>query len=282
MKIIFVLISIFIFFTGVSNAANISNKQGLFTLQSGDYRVAISRDCKYTMALIEWKDYKIVPLTGYGYNGAVLVYPPKGFVGCGHTEGGLEENVKSFSMSADGLIVVPEPGKIYSAQKFIIKKISMLGNLQLTSEIELTPNGIRVTRDLFAADNQQITYLYIFMFCFSNKFKDWYVMKLDSNSAEGTFMDSEKFLHNKNVKWAAMFDPLANKGVGLFYPQTINDKNSKTTFWDRKGDNKFYLFFDVPKNVEKGFSTVPKTVVVRAFEAEKFNWKSIAESTLSE
>ena len=121
LKIIFVLISIFIFFTGVSNAANISNKQGLFTLQSGDYRVAISHDCKYTMALIEWKDYKIVPLTGY--NGAVLVYPPKGLVGCGHTEGGLEENVKSFSMSADDLIVVPEPGKIYSAQKFIIKKI---------------------------------------------------------------------------------------------------------------------------------------------------------------
>lgn len=273
-----ILLMCIIIFQASVNAANISNTKGLFTLKCGDYTVDVSQDCKYTMASVKWKDYKIIPISGY--NGTVLVYPT-GMVGCGHSEGGLFEDIKSFSISADGVEFQPESGKTYTAGKFVMKKVSMLANLQLTGEIEINNKEIKVTRDVLATDVQDIKNLYIFMFCFSNKFKDWYAKELDGKSVEGSFTDGEKFLMNTDVKWAAMFDPAEGKGVGFVYSGEAKGKDKKTTFWDRKVYHKFYLFLDIPAKVEKGFSSGPKTVIVRSFAAEKSDWKSIAEAILS-
>lgn len=274
-KIILLVCSIFLL--SFAEAENISNAKGLFTLKCGDYAIEVSQECKYTLASIKWKDYKIIPISGY--NGTVLVYPT-GMVGCGHTEGGLIEDIKSFSITADGVDFKPEPGKTYTAQKFIMKKVSMLSNLQLTGEIEITGTEIKVNRDVLAVESQKITNLYIFMFCFSNKFKAWYAKSIDGKFAEGEFTDSENFLMNTDVRWAAMFDPAAKKGVGFVYQVPALGKDKKTTFWDRKVYHKFYLFLDVPSKVEKGFLTGPKTVLVRAFDAEETDWKSIAEAIL--
>ncbi len=263
---------------GIGSAENISNAKEQFTLKSGDYEVVVSKECKHTMASISWKGHKVVPLTGY--NGTVLVYP-KGMVGCGHTEGGMEEQEKSFSMTADGAELQPETGKTYSANKFSLRKVSMLGELQLTGEIQVSPEEIRVTRSVEAMGEQKITNLYLYMFCFSPKFKEWVGKEPGGKELSGTFTDSEQFLMNADVKWAAMFDPEAGKGVGFVYPEPLKGKDRKTTFWDRKVYHKFYLFMDVPAQVEKGFTVPPKTVVVRCFAADAASWKAVAEQTLS-
>lgn len=277
-KKIFLTFSIIILCSFLLNAENLSNAKGIITLVSGKYEVDISSECKYTIAEVRWDGYRVIPRNGY--NGTVMIYND-GMVGCGHTEGGKIEEVKAIEFLADGRPFLPEDGKTYSASTFSIRKISRLDEVLVTGEILISAFEIKIDRSLEAIGEQKIINLYLFMFCFSSKFKEWTASLPDAKKLDGIFTDNGNWMMTEDVKSAALFDSVAGKGIGIVYPEIVKGKNKKSAFWDKPNYHKFYLFLDIPSSVKKGFAVPRKSIILRAFSADSKNWKTTAQEILS-
>lgn len=259
----------------VTYGANLNLNKGIFSLKCGEYQVDITSECKYSIRNIRYNGYLIGTPTGY--YGTVINTGKGKYIGAGHTEGG-EEKLLDIELTVDGKTFKPETGQLYEGDKIILKRVSKLDNLKLTAIITLTSDGIKDQRQFEAEEDQKLSYLYLFMYCFTSKTTDWLAMLPDGKTISGKFKNDKKFLVREDVKWAAQFDDKANTGLLIFYPEVLKGKAHKTTFWDvPKAYHKFYLMLDVPPVIKKGYTSSPMTVLIKGFSGKKSGWHAEVE-----
>ncbi len=273
-KIVFLLIIIFSVKTQLHAKKDLSVDKGVFTLKCAPYQVTISKECKYTITSIKYKEYFIVPKTGY--NGSVVLFKEPGsklkICGVGHVNGG-EEQILSFSLKADGKVIQPEEGQILTAKSFELAKVSMLANIRLSSRITISEKGIYDSRGIRSEAEQKLLFFYLYMYCLSPDTQEWTALLTNGTTMGGVFEGKNAFKLNRDVQWLAQFDPISGTGVLLYFTTPVKGKNKKNTFWDKKHYHKYYFILNTPPVLPKGYSIEEKTLIFKCFDADKKNWR---------
>ncbi|MFA7232118.1 MAG: hypothetical protein WC071_12680 [Victivallaceae bacterium] len=258
-----------------TEAGNLDVNKGTFTLSSGKYEIDISVECKYTIRSIKYEDYYLCPPRGY--NATVIVPECGKFIGAGHTEGG-EEQIENIDFLVDGRKISPAIGKLYSGQKIVLKKTSTLDKLRLVSILEVTPECIIENKHFECFDTQKISLMYIFFYCWNKSTQEWYASLPDGKKLSGTFRNDKSYHMKEDIKWAAEYDQLSNKGIIMYYPSVIHGKGLKSAFWDVGGIyHKYYHQIDIPGTISQGFKSPSMTIVLKGFSANPDNWKDEVE-----
>jgi len=250
-----------------------------FVITCPPYKMEINTVDKFCMRSVSYEGWKCLPR---GSNAMVLVYAPGKFVGGAHREGG-EEIVEKAEFLLDGKTMIPETGKTYAAKNFIRKKTAVLDKLKVESVVELSTEGIVERRQFVALEEQPTSLIYLFMYCWTTSTKHWLGCLTNGEKISGDFIDDNKFKLENDVKWAAEYDPAANKGILIFHPAVIPGKGHKSTFWDVAGIyHKYYLQIDTPALIPKGYKSPLAMIVIKGFSAAQGNWRSQAEMSAEE
>lgn len=238
--------------------------QADYTLASGDYRVTVSPKYAHTLRTISWRGHEIGRETGF--YGTVLTYEPGKMVGAGHTEGGVE-NVLSVSLQVDGREVQPEAGGSWRGDELTLEKISRLDRSIFRNQIRVTPDGITEQKFFVAAEPQPFHRLSVNLYCWDKATTDWFAETAGGQRLDGKFSGEKRFLLRSDVKWAAIYDAGARRGILAWYPEVIKGAIHKACFWEVPGRyHKFYMMADVPKLAPAGWRSPLYRTVLRGFE----------------
>ena len=246
-----------------------------FTLVSGSYQVNVNiKRCVYSVSKIMYENFPVGADTGF--YGTVFDYDNGKMVGTGHAEGGREE-LKSVSLTVDGKEVVPRDGGKYEGGKIILKKTSHIADLLFNSEIELTENGLRETKNFEAVENQKVYFLCLFLYCCNVATKEWLAMLPDGQIKEGKFKDDGGWHISNSIKWVSLYDPASEKGMIFYFPKVVPTPRLPriTGIWDVKNKyHKLDIFLKLPEIIPKGEKYGPYTLIFKAFSAKPDEWKS--------
>ena len=237
-----------------------------YTLESGDYSIRFSGELRQTVRSIRYRSYEIGTRTGF--YGTVMA-PERGkFIGAGHTEGGAEK-VLQWSLLADGKAVEPKNNEVLRAGKFVLEKVSQFDNVLFRVRIVLTPEGFLEQKRFITLAEQKFHLLYVNLFCWNKATTDWFARTAKGTLESGSFRQEKVVWHlQKEIRWTAIYDAGAKKGVLLYYPEVIKGSIRKACYWEvPRAYNKFYMMAAFPGQCAKGWTSPVYSVFLRGFEA---------------
>lgn len=249
---------------GLAMSAASALAQANYTLVSGDYRLGISPRYCETVRSISYQGCELGRETGY--YGTVMAVAPGKFIGAGHTEGG-KEKVLSRTLNCDGKTIEPVPGQTYQGNLIVLEKISLFDQAVFLTRIQLSPEGIAEQKYFITRAEQKFYSLYVNLFCWDKATTDYYALKADGEQVSGKF-DGKKAWHlSSEVRWSAIYDANAGKGMLMYYPEIIKGAIRKACFWEvPKAYNKFYMMAAIPPAVPAGYRSQVYSVVLRGFD----------------
>jgi hypothetical protein len=243
-------------------------RAGTFTVESGDYRLEFSKKLCYTICRIFYKDYEIG--TRSGYYGTVMAPGSGKYIGAGHKEGGREKVLWS-SLTCDGKVFnfTSNKSKPVTGNKIIIEKISRFDQSLFRIRLELTPFGLVEQKRFIALGEQKFKLLYTNLFCWNKLTTNWFALNADGTEESGVFTGKKVSWHlQREIRWTAIYDIKAQKGVILYYPAIIKGAIRKACYWEvPRAYNKFYMMTQVPGQCPKGWKSPVYTVIMRGFSA---------------
>lgn len=247
-------------------------------LESGPYRIKILEEQFFAAGQIFFNDVMIC--NDNGYNGSVFA-PARGkFIGAGHKEGGAEKLIAA-ELTADGRKIHSLSGTI-RGRYLLFKKLSQLDQLQVTYQIELTPEQISFSAQWEALKDQPVSTFYVHQYCWSEKTTEWTVRMLDGNSLAGNFKSDEGW-HLKGpyrTSWFGIYEPGTQTGfLVVLDPVTASSGNCR--FWDRKIYHKLYYQPSLKPMIRAGEKSPLYRLMLRGFKAPPDAWRNEAAKIAS-
>jgi len=225
------------------------------TVSVGDYRIEFRDPGAWTFGKIWYGDTQIG--LDNGWSGLVLRRPGGGFVGTGHTEGGLEK-IQSARLTVDGKEVALEAKARYQGKHARLEKVSRIDNLKLEAVYEITPEGIVETHRIETHEDQPVVTVYAFMHPWTPATKAWMAEVAGGKIVTGP-LESMKRVPGarlwqivKDVRWTAVYDPAAKLSVILCYPELYKGKGVRTGIWDLEHYHKQYYQPYANETIAKG------------------------------
>lgn len=177
-----------------------------------------------------------------------------------------------------------QPGGTFSGKVVVIHKLLNMGPLDHETEIAFPSSGdriierhaYRVVEDL----GQRFNFVYAFMHCNSNSLDQWMALAGGGKELEGRVGQADgKFSLKEDVQTVIFYSAAMKKGVVYAYPEAYEGSdNFKNAIWDRKGDNKLYLYFRPAVRKKYGVGErFEFRLQVIPFSAEPDDWKSEAK-----
>ncbi len=237
--------------------------QANYTLVSGDYRLVISPKLCDTVRSISYQGRELAKETGY--YGTVVATAPGMFIGAGHTEGGAEQ-VLSRSLTCDGKKVDLAGGQVYQGELVVLEKISAFDQAVFFNRIQLSPEGIVEQKYFITRGEQKLYSLYTSMFCWGKEITDYYALKGNGERTSGKFDGKQDWHLSSEIRWCAVYDANAGKGMMMYYPEILKGALRSACFWERPVYNKFYMMTAVPASVPAGHRSQVYTLVLRGFD----------------
>lgn len=238
--------------------------QADYTLASGDYRLGISPKYCDTVRSISYRGHEIGKPTGF--YGTVMAPASGKFIDAGHSEGGTEK-VLSRTLTCDGKTIEPVSGQVYQGNMIVLEKISGFDQVVFLTRIQLSPEGIIEQKYFVARAEQKFYSLYVNLFCWDKATTDYYALKADGERVSGKFDGKQSWHLSSEVRWSAVYDAAAGKGMLMYYPEIIKGAIRKACYWEvPKAYNKFYLMAAVPPVVPAGYRSQVYSVVLRGFD----------------
>lgn len=266
-----------LFLAPVLCGAEASFIDGPFTVSAGPYRYQINGNAvwKYTQQDFFYDNTHFVRRGGQ--NSAVLTKASGQHIGGYHTEGGTEqvlEFVMRQTVGNEEKTVRPEAGKTYDGPVSMFRR-SRLDNLELRETQHIDAERIVITRSFTALEAQPVHHFCLFMWCWHPDFTNWYAELADGTPAEGEFSGDNGWKMSANIRYTAVYNSKAGKGMIIFFPQVIPAMPPRrATYWDvGTAYRKFYHFLNVPKTVQKGYQSPEYTVILQGFSADADTWK---------
>ncbi|OQA88975.1 MAG: hypothetical protein BWY31_00160 [Lentisphaerae bacterium ADurb.Bin242] len=237
-----------------------------YTLESGDYSIRFAEELRHTVRSIRYRSFEIGTRTGF--YGTVMAPEQGKYIGSGHTEGGVEK-VLQWNLLADGKAVEPKDNEVLRAQRFVLEKISQFDNALFRVRIELTPEGFLEQKRFITLAEQKFHLLYVNLFCWNKETTDWFARTAQGAFESGSFRQEKVLWHlEKEIRWTAIYDAGAKKGVLLYYPEIIRGSSRKACYWEvPRAYNKFYMMAAFPIRCAKGWQSPVYSVFLRGFEA---------------
>ena len=261
----------------VTVCADVVPLKGIFTISAGDYKLDISGEQKLCITKIFYKGYPIGMNTGF--YGSILAPVKSQFVGAGHTEGG-EEKIVSVELSVDGKKQDIVADIDFKGQTVKLTKTSILDKLQVSVELAITDDGIRIDKKFEALDDQSVFSFYIFQFCWTNQTENWMVGRPDGTTQSGVFQSNNSWLllKERELLWYALFDPKVQKGI-MGYFASYYPRQGQYMLWDKKVYHKFYFWPNLPKVIKKGTKSRIYTMILKGLSAKSEEWEKAANAS---
>lgn len=245
-------------------------------LRSGKYRIHFSQKEHFCSSQYFYDDVELGRRTGF--YGTIFAPQNVKFIGSGHTEGGVEKVLET-KVVCDGKTSAAAPGEI-SGSKIEFDKVSLLGNLKVTAKFTLTPEEIRIDKDVEAVADQQVYSLYVFQYCWSDQLKEWMIGRPDGSTDSGVCRSNEGwFLRGKESEllWHSLYDPEKQTALIGYFSSYFPGQGSYF-LWDRKIYHKFYFSAKMPKLMKKGTRMPHYSMVIRFLKAAPDTWKQTVQA----
>lgn len=269
------------------------------TIKTGAMTVDLSERAAWTIQRIVYKGTEVGTKTG-AYGAVVSIPAIGGWVGTGHTEGGIEQ-IQEIALVVDGEPAELTDGASYSCERAILTKRSMLDKIQL--EATLTFENQRITEHhvLTATEDVVVSRVYAFMHCVSNATRQWIAHLYDGREKSGEFADSKDLNWHTGWEWTASYDPISGKGFLLRLlklpegsPPAEEDEQPTeeggeprtgvevhTGYWDHERYHKLYVQLVTGDTIKEG-TVLDCECVVTCFDAVSGAWKERARQVATE
>lgn len=257
--------------------ADVQLTENGFAVQSGDYTVNFLEKAAWSFNTISYKEEVI--LTPTGASQAVVRQPDdsrkdKLFIGNSHGE----EQIEKIAILADGKeYALEQISEIPDVEKYTVSKQSLMGAIRYHSTVEINPDGI-VERSSFSAEEslEGVDFLYVFMHCWSNKFRDWMVILPDGNQILEQFKDDKSTVLKQDIAVLGVWSEDLKMGALLQYKEPYEGRKGLSNFlWDRPRDNKHYLCVSPEVATEAGREYEARITVL---QPEDGDWKKVVQA----
>ena len=210
-------------------------------MKSGNIKVRLDSKKRWNINRIEWKSALLcldTPAAHYG-----MTCRPQGsphFVGSGHTESGIGEEVADIHFFVDGKEVTP--GKELLSGKVIgMKKTSKILDFEVVYTFEIKDDIISEVTQITAKKEMKLRQLYCFMHPWTIRFTDYLAVFADGKKLVAKFISDEKHRNRKFAPCASWYDRKSGIGVSTVIEQPEFSRNLERLLWDRKCYRKDYL-----------------------------------------
>ncbi len=215
------------------------------TLRSGGLSVELQRAHSWNIEKITFRGVPVVTRTGA--SGAIACIPVAGgWVGSAHTQGGVEQ-IEEATLIVDGEFRELEDGAVYTGERLILKKRSMLDKLKLNATLTLADGVLNQRHELTATEDVVVTRLYPFMFCISARTTSWIAETRDGEFEEGQFGTGGDLVWHDDWVWTGAHIPQRDTGVVIRHLARPADARSFTGYWDQERYHKLYVRWDQPE-----------------------------------
>ncbi len=183
------------------------------TIKTGAMTVDLSERAAWTIQRIVYKGTEVGTKTG-AYGAVVSIPAIGGWVGTGHTEGGIEQ-IQEIALVVDGEPAELTDGAIYACERATLTKRSMLDKIQLDAILTFENERITEHHVLTATEDVVVSRVYAFMHCVTNATRQWMAHLYDGREKSGEFTDRKDLNWHTGWEWTASYDPISGKGFLL-------------------------------------------------------------------
>jgi hypothetical protein len=205
---------------GTASGADDPRGDAVVTIKTGAMTVDLSERAAWTIQRIVFKGTEVGTKTG-AYGAVVSIPAIGGWVGTGHTEGGIEQ-IQEIALVVDGEPAELTDGAIYACERAILTKRSMLDKIQLDAILTFENERITEHHVLTATEDVVVSRVYAFMHCVTNATRQWMAHLYDGREKSGEFTDRVGRASSPTTlewhtgwEWTASYDPISGKGFLL-------------------------------------------------------------------
>jgi len=245
-------------------------EHGFMTVKTDNYRVLFQAESAWTMDEIHYKGTMVAGPTGHF--GTVLVPAGGKWIGTGHSEGGREV-VHSVTMTVDGTETPVEVGQEITGDEIVLTKTSTIHKFDATHTITITDEHIIERAQLRAAEDHDLSRMYLFMHCWEPSTTKWIGELADGELAEGVLEADTGMEVQADARWVAQYMPGVNLGLLQYMPVIATGPGSMTMIWDQERYHKSYVQTNTTRSLTEG-EELDYTVIVRIVEDEDGSWEA--------
>lgn len=173
-----------------------------------------------------------------------MVYQPQGskyWIGSGHRESGISEQLASLKITVDGKEVVPVAKQRISGKKIQVDKVSYVTDFVVNYSFTVEKNRLDEKIVIRARKAVKVNFMYCFMHPWDPRFTRFCGINKDGSKKEYTFRSDDKSPMLKMFPVGIWYEP----GTGLGCVSVMNlekgGKNAYREVWDRRMYRKDYF-----------------------------------------
>ena len=277
MKKIFVFV--FVSMLTAVMAADVASVPASITVSCGDVTLRLDKAKRWNINSVKLKNEQLgLDTPGAHYGMTHMVRGSKGFIGSGHIETGIVEEVKSIRFFVDSTETEPA-GNMRAKQNFYMEKVSVIGNFEATYSFSLENNIIVENIKLVCLDKVQLGIVYCFMHPWVTAFKKYYGISPDGEKVSFDMVPDGTFPNQKFMPKIAMLNPVT--GTALATEITFvrgKPASAKRLMWTRPVYNKDYIVAAASTSLAKD-SIIEITAKTVFFKSTPDTFAADAEKT---
>ncbi len=250
-------------------------KNGILTVQAGDYTVDFKEQSAWTIRSVTYKGTPLIAPSGG--NQAVLRLPDperKDPLFIGNVHGG--EQIESFTLIVDGQSYpVAEGMRAPESDEYLLVKASLMGPIRYDSKVKISPQGVEENASFHAeSDPVGAESIYAFMHCWAPEMSQWIAVLDDQQQEEGTFRFDGSNTLKRDIRLLAVWSDTTGVGAVMTYDEPYEGKPKLHNFiWNRQRDSKHYFQVSIEQALAR---TSPYVCRIVGFQASPQEWKKVA------
>lgn len=250
------------------------------TLRSGGMSVELQRAHSWSIQQIVFRGVPVGTRTG-AFGAVVSVPVAGGWVGSGHTAGGVER-VEEASLIVDGQFMELEDGATYTGERLVLQKRSMLDRLRLEATLTLTGGVLIERHELTATEDVVVSVTYPFMHPITSATTQWLAMTDRCEEISGEFGAGEDLQWHEGWAWTAAHIPGRSIGFVMRHIERPAEVPTLTAWWDQERYHKLYVRWGEAMEPWPEGLTLTGEIALGCFEAPPTGWREMARQVASE
>ena len=210
-------------------------------LESDNVRLRLAAEKVWNINRIDWNGRQLA-LDDHRAHYGMAFQPQQSrfFIGSGHRESGVGEELTSLKITVDGKEVTPEDGKKITGKSITVDKMSRISDFEVAYSFTLA--GDRLDEKILVKTSKlvKVNFLYCFMHPWVTRFTDFLCIGADGSSQALKFRSDEKDLAMGPFPAGVWYDPESGIGVVTVVRMEEGTRNAYRTVWDRSMYRKDY------------------------------------------